>query len=88
MEVNVGGADAMADLVEGTTELAVEEEGRGDSGKFQLPLYFLQMYIFQNENLYPSFQKTRLCEIIFPSSNSLHGLVGRDLSSNRPHRFS
>ena len=52
MEVNVGGADAMADLVEGTTELAVEEEGRGDSSKFQLPLYFLQMYIFQNENLY------------------------------------
>ena len=47
MLVNVGGADAMADLVEGTTELAVEEEGRGDSSKFQLPLYFLQMYIFQ-----------------------------------------
>ena len=58
MEVDVGGADAMADLVEGTTELAVEE-GQGDSGKFQLPLYFLQMYIFQNENLYPSFQKTK-----------------------------
>ena len=88
MEVNVGGADAMAALVEGTTELAVEEEGRGDSSKFQLPLYFLQMYIFQNENLYHSFRKTRLCENIFPSSNSLHGLVGRDLSSNRPHRVS
>ena len=41
MEVNVGGVDAMAALVEGTTELAVEEEGQGDSGKFQLPLYFL-----------------------------------------------
>ena len=83
MEVNVGGVDAMADLVEGTTELAVEEEERGDSSKFQFPLYVLQMYTF--ENLYPSFQKTRLCENIFPSSNSLHGLVGRDLSSNRPH---
>ena len=58
MEVNVGGVNAMADLVEGTTELAVEER-QGDSGKFQLPLYFLQMYIFQNENLYPSFQKTK-----------------------------
>ena len=42
MEVRVGGADAMASLVEGTTELAVTD-GQGDAGGFPFVLYNIEL---------------------------------------------
>ena len=41
LEVTVGGADdAMADLVDGTTELAVTD-GQGDAGQFHFQFLFI-----------------------------------------------
>ena len=65
----------MAALVDGTTELAATD-GQGDAGEFQ----------FHSSDFATSTSKEEPCKN--PSSNSFHGLVGRDPSPNRPHSVS
>ena len=76
MEVQVGGADdAMADLVDGTAELAVTD-GQGDAGEFH-------SFSFCSHQL-----PRGACKNQFPPLNSFNGLVGTDPSLNRPYSVS
>ena len=44
MEIEVGGVDAMADLVQGTTELTVDD-GAGNAGEIENEVHLLTRYL-------------------------------------------
>ena len=76
MEVTVGGADnAMADLVDGTVELAVTDD------KEMLVSFIPFDFVHIN---FPR----GACKNQFPPLNSFNGLVGTDPSLNRPYSVS
>ena len=50
MEIEVGGVDAMADLVRGTTELTVGD-GAGDAGEIENEVHLLTRYLQSFNNL-------------------------------------
>ena len=77
MDVTVGGTNAMAALVEGTTEL-VATDGQGDAGEFQFLLICVQRQLPKRSHV----------KLSLLPPNSFHGLVGRDPSPNRPHSVS